>query len=130
MFFSDFDFNDVYQKGFGFDLLQGAFNFSDGRATTKDLFIEGASAKVLLNGDMILEGKELDLNVRVTPKMGTALPVAAAVAVNPIFGAAFWVFDKLAGTKMGEIAHYQYHLSGTWNEPVVKEMKRVRKKDS
>ena len=112
------NFNDVLKKGFTFDELAGHFTFSNGVATTDDTLISSSSTKIAIKGNTNLLNQKLDLRVIVMPHI-TALPIAAAIAVNPIAGAAAWAADKIFASQIQQIAQYWYSVTGTWSAPKV-----------
>ena len=116
------DFSDLVKKGFVFDTLKGNFQFQNGVAKTDKLSIDGPSAKITLAGVANMNTKAVDLEMAVTPHMGTGLPIAAAIAVgNPAIGAGLWIIDKLTGSKINKISRHYYHVTGTWESPSIAE---------
>jgi len=121
------DFSDVFKKGFVFDEMKGEFEFNQGTANTKELLIDGPSAKIELTGTADLNQKTVDLKMGVVPQVGVGLPIAAAIAVgNPAVGAGVWVLDKLTGSKMnkltGKITQNYYRVTGSWDAPHIQEL--------
>lgn len=126
------DFSDVLEQGFVFDILQGNLKFNQAIASTEQMIIDGPSAKIELRGDTNLVEKTVNLDMLVTPHMGTGLPIAAAIAAgNPAVGAGVWLFDKITGSKIMKITEHHYHVSGTWSAPVIEDKNtRVEKEVS
>ncbi len=116
------DFSDLVKKGFVFDTLKGRFQFQNGVAKTDNVSIDGPSAKIGLAGLANMNTKTIDLEMLVTPHMGTGLPLAAAIAVgNPAVGAGIWILDKLTGSKINKITRHRYQVTGTWESPQITE---------
>jgi uncharacterized protein YhdP len=120
-----FDFSDLFEKGFVFDSLKGQLSFKQGQAKTENFFIDGPSAKIELAGSMNLENKTIDFKMTVVPHaVGVGLPLAAVITGNPALGAigaGVWVIDKFTG-KINKLTQHRYHVTGTWEEPIIREL--------
>lgn len=117
------DFSDVTDKGLVFDKLIADFKFADGRLESNNILINSPSARIELDGNLNLKSQLLDFNLYVTPKIGAGLPVVAAIAAaNPAVGAAVWLVDKAAGSKLSEINKYRYKVSGNLEKPKIEEV--------
>jgi|GEM_PF-4493692 len=117
------DFEDVFSSGLAFDRLYGDFKLNKGLLTTNNLNIEVPSAKIALAGNTYLPENSLDLSLLIIPQIGASLPIVSAVAGgNPTLGALVWLFDKTSGLKISEIAKLEYKVTGTLDEPEIKEL--------
>lgn len=125
------DFRDLMSKGFVFDSLQTKCQFNNGILHTDGLFIDGHSAYIALAGDADLSKKTIDFKMGVMPKLGASLPLAAAItASNPVIGGAFWVLNKATNSKKKDkdVVHYDYKITGTWEQPTIIEIKEKNRK--
>lgn len=115
-----FDFSDVFQKGFAFDEFQAKIDINNGIASTKDATMKAPSANMTLSGKVGLVNGTLDMDLDVKSTATSAVPTigAAAVAIaNPAVGAAMWLAGKMFNPLEG-LGHYRYHITGTWQQPV------------
>lgn len=113
----------VGAQGFEFDEMRGDFALKNGRAFTENLFLDGPVAQINLNGSVGLVMQDYDLLLRVVPHITSSLPIVAGlVAANPIVGAGVFVANAVLGSTVQEVAASQYRLTGTWSQPVIKEM--------
>jgi uncharacterized protein (TIGR02099 family) len=115
-----FDFSDLFQKGFAFDSFDSKINVKNGIASTKDATMKAPSANMTLNGKVNLVTQALDMDLDVKSKATSAVPTigAAAVAIaNPVVGAAVWLAGQMFNPLEG-LGHYRYHITGTWQKPV------------
>lgn len=118
------DFSDVTNRGFSFDNVIGDLDFNNGELNLNKVFIVGPSANIIISGRTSLLTEKLDLLIEVTSKVGTTLPLAAAVAAgNPVIGAAMWLFDYAAGAKFSQFKFAKYKVTGTWNKPEINTLK-------
>ena len=114
------DFRDVFSSGFSFDRIESEIVVANGIASTDKLLMEGTSASVAISGSVDMVTKNQNLEVFVTPKLGSATSsVAGAVAVNPAIGLAAFLAQKLLGNPFDKIATRQYRVQGNWSEPEV-----------
>jgi uncharacterized protein (TIGR02099 family) len=118
------DFSDVLKEGFTFDDVTGTFTIRDGVATTDNTMISSSSTKIVVKGNTNILNRQLDLRIIVMPHLTGPLPIAAAIAVNPIAGAAVWVADKIIGPELQQLTQYWYSVTGTWTAPKVEPIDR------
>ncbi len=116
------DFSDITESGLSFDKLVADMKFTPGNVDTNNLMLNGPSARIELDGNLDLNSQQLDLTIFVSPKTGVGIPVAAAIAVNPAVGAALWLVDKAAGSKISEITKHKYSVTGTLDKPQIEEI--------
>lgn len=113
-----FDFNDVFGKGFGFDLIKGDFKLRDGSAYTDNLKIHGSAAEITVKGRTGLRNKDYDQQMVVIPHIGNSLPVVGAVVGGPIGAAAGFAVQSVLGKGLNHVAIKRYHITGSWDKPV------------
>lgn len=121
------DFSDLFGSGFGFNSINGDFDFANGLATTQNLLMRGNSALVAVTGPIDLVNRTYDQTVQITPNVASSLPLAGAVAGGPIglgVGTAIFLADKLASRlfdrELVDIITYRYRLTGPWDAPEMK----------
>jgi uncharacterized protein YhdP len=113
-----FDFNDVFGKGFGFDLIKGDFKLSGGNAYTENLKIHGPAAEITVKGRTGLHNKDYDQQMVVIPHIGNSLPLVGAVVGGPIGAAAGFAVQSVLGKGLNHVAIKRYHITGSWDKPV------------
>lgn len=117
----NFDFSDVFQKGYSFDSLRGDFKFTNGDAYTNNTHFEGPVAKVDIYGRIGLAKKDYDFTLSVTPYVTSSIPVAATLITGqPVIGIAAWAVDKVISSGVTKATTYYYAVSGTWSNPIWK----------
>ena len=112
------DFRDVFSEGFAFDSIGGQFSVSRGVMETKELQIQGPSAKVLMSGSVNLVTETQNLKVRVQPAVGESIAVGTMIA-NPIAGAVVWAAQKIFKDPLDQAFAFEYAVTGSWADPKV-----------
>jgi uncharacterized protein (TIGR02099 family) len=120
------DFSDLTKGGFSFDSMDGHVVVMDGNAFTNDLTIRGSSAVIEIAGRTGLVAKDYDQLVTVTPQLSASLPIAGAIAGGPAVGAAVFLAEKLVGDEFNRISRVQYQVSGPWDAPKYRKLRRER----
>lgn len=116
------DFSDLFKRGFAFDRIEGHFTLIDSNAYTQDLVIQGPSARIDISGRIGLAERDYDQLVTVSPEVTGGLPIAGAIAGGPAVGAALFLADRLLGRQFGQMASYQYSVTGSWEDPVFRRL--------
>ncbi len=111
-----FDFRDLFNDGFAFDLISGTVQIDRGTMRSKDFRMEGPAAKVAISGETNLDRETLNLHVKVSPLLSDTLSLAA-LAGGPVAGAAAFVAQKILKDPFNKIASYEYDIMGTWDDP-------------
>ena len=82
------DFTDVTDPGFGFDSISGNASIGGGLARLSQLELLSSTADIRITGVTNLIERTFDQKVQVTPKVGSGVAIAGAVAGGPLVGAA------------------------------------------
>ena len=115
------NFDDLSQKGYGFDTMEGTLNLKAGKISMKKLLFDGSVARIISSGSINLINKTLDLDLAITPYLTSSLPIVATIAGGPIAGVATWVASKLFSQAVAKITTYDYAVTGPWHKPNVHE---------
>ncbi|MFA4969220.1 MAG: YhdP family protein [Sulfuritalea sp.] len=121
------DFRDVFSEGFAFDSIGGQFAVARGVMETKDLQIQGPSAKVLMSGSVNLGAETQNLKVRVQPAVGESIAVGAMIA-NPLAGAVVWAAQKILRDPLDQAFAFEYAVTGSWADPKVEKLGQAPQK--
>jgi uncharacterized protein (TIGR02099 family) len=111
------DFRDVFSQGFAFDDMAGSFVIDKGVMTTNNFVINGTAAIVTMEGSVNLASETEDLKVKVIPSIGEGVSIASTLLGGPVVGLVSYVLQKLLKNPFGQIASFQYGITGTWDEP-------------
>lgn len=114
------DFSDFFAKGFAFNVASGDFVFSDGRARTDNLRIDGPAAEIRVSGTTGLRDEVYDQRVEVLPKAGGILPAIGLIAGGPAGAAVGAVAQAVLQRPLKQTTRVVYRITGPWRTPVVK----------
>ncbi len=115
------DFRDVFSKGFAFDRITSGLTIDKGILRTKDLKMRGPAAEVDIDGTANLAKETQDLRVRVIPALGDTASTIVGL-LNPVYGVATLIAQKLLKNPLGNIFAFEYAVSGTWADPKVEKL--------
>ncbi|OGT24279.1 MAG: hypothetical protein A2342_01190 [Gallionellales bacterium RIFOXYB12_FULL_54_9] len=113
------DFTDVFSSGFEFDNINGNATLNNGVMQTRDLHIEGSSAKVTMKGQVNLNDETQNLRVEVLPTLGSSVSMLSAFAGGPVVGIGALIVNKVLGNPLDKLISFEYNISGTWSDPNV-----------
>lgn len=114
------DFRDIFSDGFAYDSIAGKLRIQNGIMQTEgDLKIDGPAGEVLMNGTVDMQKETQNLLVTVQPEVGGMAAVGAAVAINPVIGAAALLAQNLMQNPLNKMFAFQYRVTGSWSEPRV-----------
>lgn len=116
------DFEDVFSKGFEFENINGTAEINKGVMSTGNLRIEGTAAKISMVGQVDLESETQNLKVRVIPTVGNSAALLSALVATPVIGAGVFLASKLFGDPLGQLASFEYNVTGSWADPKVEKV--------
>ena len=116
------DFRDLLEKGYRYDLIDGAFTVEGPALQLRGLNVVGPTAELVINGQERLDLRRHDLVVHVTPQLGLGPAIAGTVIGGPAVGAAVFVAERLlkrGGADISRVARVTYRVEGDWNDPLI-----------
>ena len=116
------DFEDIFSKGFEFDNINGTAEIKQGVMSTENLRIEGTAAKIAMAGQIDMENETQNLKVRVIPTVGNSAALLSALVATPVIGAGVFLASKIFGDPLGQLASFEYNVTGSWADPKVEKV--------
>lgn len=113
------DFRDVFSEGFAFDTISGTLKVKRGILSSDDFLIEGPAAVVFMKGETDLAAETQNLRVRVVPALHEGVAAAGTLLGGPMVGFAAMILQRLLKDPVGQMAAYEYSITGTWDNPSV-----------
>ncbi|MFI9654062.1 DUF3971 domain-containing protein [Guyparkeria sp. GHLCS8-2] len=115
-----FDFRDVTREGLYFETLAGNWRLDRGRLIVDPLELINPSLSALIDGELQLVDRRLDLTARIYADFGMLLPLIGTVAGGPLVGGAVLAlqetFRKLDQAPEPSVT---YHVGGSFEQPAV-----------
>lgn len=121
------DFRDVFSEGFAFDEITANVLIQKGVASSDDFKMSGPAAKVVMSGETDLAQETQRLKVHVTPALGEGVSMASALLGGPAAGLTALLLQKVLKDPLGQIASYEYLVTGTWRDPTVTKLTKPAK---
>lgn len=118
------DFRDVFSQGFAFDEIKGRVHIERGSAYTRDLLMNGPAAKVSMSGVVNMPAETQNLRVQIQPRLEDTVAVAGALLGGPAVGLGTLLANKVLKNPLGQAVGFEYEVSGTWAEPVIRKVPR------
>jgi len=118
------DFSDYFEEGFHFDSFTGDLVLNKGVLSTKNTFIDGLTAGIEVKGSSNLPTEELDLNIRITPKLASSVPAVLFFAGTPVAGLLAFAASKAIEPVIDVISEIKYDVTGTIDDPILTEVSR------
>ncbi|MEE4161467.1 MAG: YhdP family protein [Woeseiaceae bacterium] len=120
------DFSDVFEKGFGFDEIEGTFRLDDGDAYTCNLSLEAPAADIAIIGRAGLVDRDYEQAALIGANVGNMLPAAAAVAAGPQVAVAVLIFSQIFKKPLQGMTQLYYSIDGSWDAPAIDEANAER----
>ena len=124
------DFTDVFDRGFGFDSIEGSFRLIDGEAYTCNLSLVGPAADIAIIGRASLTQREYEQAAVISANFGNSLPVVGAVVAGPQVAAALLIFSQIFKKPLQEMGQVYYGIEGPWDNPAIEGMDAASFADS
>lgn len=122
------DFSDLAKEGYSFDTLSGSYTLNSGQATSDSpLKIDGPSADMRLVGSFDLVEETLNQRLDVALPVAENLSLGAVLLGTPYVAGAVYLFDKLMGSPLSNVATASYQITGPWADPQVKPLNKKAK---
>ena len=83
--------------------------------------MRGSAAEVDIAGDADLAKETGNLRVRVVPALGDSASTLVGL-LNPAYGIATLIAQKLLKNPLGNIFAFEYAISGKWSDPKVEKL--------
>ncbi|MHB8759345.1 MAG: YhdP family protein [Thiobacillus sp.] len=122
----NFDFRDIFNKGYAFDDIEATLRVARGVVYSDDFKMRGPAAKVNMSGLADLNQESVQLRVKVIPKMSEGVAVAGALLGGPLAGVGALAAQKLLRDPLEEIISQEYLVTGPWQAPDVKRLAKTR----
>ena len=114
------EFDNVFSKGFYFEVLKLTGNINDGIISNDDFYLDGSAGKITGEGLIDLPNQNTNYKFSYSPDVTSSLPVLAAFAINPLTGAAVLMLTKIFEPAVEAIIRVDFTVKGSLTNPDVK----------
>lgn len=122
----NFDFRDIFNKGYAFDDIGATLRIARGVVYSDDFKMRGPAAKVNMSGLADLNQESVQLRIKVIPKMSEGVAVAGALLGGPLAGVGALAAQKLLRDPLEEVISQEYMVTGSWQAPDVKRLTKTK----
>ncbi|MFB6434969.1 MAG: AsmA2 domain-containing protein YhdP [Candidatus Malihini olakiniferum] len=123
-----FDFSDIFRKGFYFDSIRSTVYIKDGVLHTDDLLVDGLEADIAMNGILDPANRQIEMEAVIAPEISSTVGVATAFVVNPVIGAVVFATSKALAPIWNKLLLIRYQIYGRLDHPMIREVLREPKK--
>jgi uncharacterized protein YhdP len=114
------EFDNVFSKGLGFDIMSSSANINNGIIKNEDYYLDGSAGKISGGGLVDLPNLNVNYHFSYSPAVTSSLPVLAAFTINPLTGAAVLMLTKLLEPVVDTIVRVDFSVKGSLLDPIVK----------
>ncbi|HEY5715026.1 MAG TPA: YhdP family protein [Psychromonas sp.] len=122
------EFNNIFSKGFNFDLLTFSGEITDGIVKNDDFYLNGSAGKILGRGLIDLPNSDTNYLLSYSPAVTSSLPVLTAFVISPLSGAAVYMLSKILEPVVETIVRVDFTVKGPLKSPDVKLTNRQKGK--
>ena len=120
----------VLSKGLAFDYLRGSFAIKQGNLQLRDFRLNGPLVAVVAAGESDLIKEQLDIHAAAIPKLDmSGAAVLAGVIVNPAVGVGAFLSQWLLSAPLNRALTSYFHVTGSWDNPLVNDQPLPEEKD-
>lgn len=125
------DVSDLTDKGFVYDSIDAKITLQNSQAKIDRFQLEASSSAISLTGHSDIINQTYDLEAKVTPAIGDAVPVATYLAGGGLAGLGVWLADqgifdgKLINQIIDQVVDFKYKITGPWDDPVITNISKI-----
>jgi uncharacterized protein YhdP len=125
------DVADLTDKGFAYDSIDAKITLLNSQATIDNFQLEASSSSINLVGQSNIIDESYDIEAKVTPAIGDAVPAATYLAGGGLVGLGVWLIDeqlfdgKLIDKIVDQVVEFKYKITGSWDEPTIKNISTI-----
>ncbi|MDG2395791.1 DUF3971 domain-containing protein [Candidatus Thioglobus sp.] len=125
------DVSDLTDKGFVYDSIDAKITLQNSQAKIDRFQLEASSSAISLTGLSDIMNQTYDLEAKVIPAIGDAVPVATYLAGGGLAGLGVWLADqglfdgKLIDQIIDQVVEFKYKIIGPWDDPVITNISKI-----
>ena len=125
------DVKDLTDKGFTYDNINAQITLQDSIARINNFKLSSSSSDITLNGQSNISDQVYDIEAKVIPAFGDAVPAATYLAGGGLIGLGVWLVDeslfegKLIDKIVDQVVEFKYKIIGPWDEPTIENISSI-----
>ncbi len=120
------DFRDIFSDGMFYSKITGDYQLNQGTFSTQNTEMDGTAGNLFMTGHTDLISGELAYDMSYQPNLTSSLPVIAwIVTLNPVTFLAGVAIDQVIKSQV--VSEFKFELTGTVDNPEIKEVNRKSK---
>ena len=125
------DVKDLTDKGFTYDNIDAQITLQDSIAKINSFKLSSSSSDITLTGQSNMVDQVYDIEAKVIPAFGDAVPAATYLAGGGLIGLGVWLVDeslfegKLINKIVDQVVEFKYKIIGPWDEPTIENISSI-----
>jgi uncharacterized protein YhdP len=125
------DVKDLTDKGFTYDNIDAQITLQDSIAKINSFKLSSSSSDITLTGQSNIVDQVYDIEAKVIPAFGDAVPAATYLAGGGLIGLGVWLVDeslfegKLINKIVDQVVEFKYKIIGPWDEPTIENISSI-----
>ena len=125
------DVKDLTDKGFAYDNIDAHLTLQNSIAEIDRFKLSASASDITLTGRSNIVDQRYDLEAKVIPAFGDAVPAATYLAGGGLIGLGVWLVDEglfdgeLIDKIVDKVVEFKYKITGPWDEPTIENISTI-----
>ncbi len=125
------DVKDLTDKGFTYDNINAQITLQNSVAKINSFKLSSSSSDITLTGQSNISDQVYDIEAKVIPAFGDAVPAATYLAGGGLIGLGVWLVDeslfegKLIDKIVDQVVEFKYKIIGPWDNPTIENISSI-----
>jgi len=125
------DVKDLTDKGFTYDNINAQITLQDSVAIINSFKLSSSSSDITLTGQSNINDQVYDIEAKVIPAFGDAVPAVSYLAGGGLIGLGLWLVDesvfegKLIDKIVDQVVEFKYNITGPWDDPTIENISSI-----
>ena len=125
------DVKDLTDKGFAYDNIDAHLTLQDSIAKIDRFKLSASASDITLSGQSDIVEQLYDIEAKVIPAFGDAVPAATYLAGGGLIGLGVWLADEslfdgeLIDKIVDKVVEFKYKITGPWDEPTIENISTI-----
>ena len=125
------DVKDLTDKGFAYDNIDAQITLQAAIAKIDNFKLSASASDITLSGQSDIVEQLYDIEAKVIPAFGDAVPAATYLAGGGLIGLGVWLVDEslfegeLINKIVDKVVEFKYKITGPWSEPTIENISSI-----